>query len=1002
MFDAYMSMRFRRPRTTVIRLYLLAAALAWPACSARGPRTATGSAAAGSAAPSAGSRDAILAGSDLPEPLAQPVPGDPLGVTIHRLSNGLTVYISTDRQQPRFSAWIAVRAGSRHDPPTSTGLAHYLEHMLFKGTRRLGTIDFAREKPHLDRIARLYADLRRAGAEQRAALFAEIDAETQKSAAYAIPNEMDQLYAALGIGEVNAFTDTETTVYVADVPANKLEQWAAIEGDRFRNAQFRLFLPELETVYEEKNTTLDSPDDRVFEALQAQLFPRHPYGTQTGIGTIEHLKTPAYGDMEAFFRRWYVPNNIAILIAGDVDAGRALPVLERAFGGMAPGPLHPPVPGALPALSGRKQVVVQAEGEQSVVVAWPTVAIGHRDRVALEVLDLLVDNSVSGLLNLDLVLTQKVPRAGSFGRNLREAGFWAMTATAREGQSLDGVEKLLLGVVGKLTAGRFEQADLDAVVLDEEIGEKLALESSDARVERMADAYVNHLPWPAAAGHVQQMRAVTRDDIVRVARTYLGPAYVVVRRVRGEFRPPHIQKPAITPVAIDTVRESQLAREIKAMPSEPLEPEWLAEGVHYTRVALPAGQMIASRNRRHDLFTVTYRFDLGSKRRRLLCHALELLDRSGAEGMSAAQLKQRLFRMGTSISTECSAEQTVIGVSGIDRNLEASVQLLDRWLRTARFDDQVVAALAANLISQRGDEMQEPQAVGQALGEYITRGADSRYLAVPSNAELRAARGPALGALLASLPDHQHRTTYFGPRSGDDAARVIALGAHHRVVAPRDPVRYRHVQGTRVFLVSRKVAQSQVRVAAPRRPLARDRRAVARLYSEYMGGNMGSLVVQEIREARGLAYSAWAGYASGIRPRDQSALMAVMGTQSDKTIDALTTLLGLLRRTPVQESRFAVARRSLDEEYRSSRVDPRAAPAWVQTWDERGERSDPRPREWKQLQALQPAQLAEFAARAGAGAMLISIMGDAERIDRAALAKIGPIEEVPLERLFGY
>jgi predicted Zn-dependent peptidase len=221
-------------------------------------------------------------------------------------------------------------------------------------------------------------------------------------------------------------------------------------------------------------------------------------------------------------------------------------------------------------------------------------------------------------------------------------------------------------------------------------------------------------------------------------------------------------------------------------------------------------------------------------------------------------------------------------------------------------------------------------------------------------------------------------------------------------VPPRDPVRYRRAPGTRIFLVDRRVAQSQVRVAAPKQPLARDARAVARLYSEYMGGNMGALVFQEIREARGLAYGAWAGYATGQAQKDEAALMAVMGTQSDKTVEALTTLLDLLRVTPMQETRFAVARGTLDEEYRASRVDPRAAPAQVEKWDQLGEKSDPRPREWERLKRLGTADLREFAEHAGIGPTLISIMGNAERFDRDALARLGPIEVVPLSALFAY
>src|SRR5690606_29826388 len=294
----------------------------------------------------------------------------------------------------------------------------------------------------------------------------------------------------------------------------------------------------------------------------------------------------------------------------------------------------------------------------------------------------------------------------------------------------------------------------------------------------------------------------------------------------------------------------------------------------------------------------------------------------------AVELRRRLFAMGTTIDSTCTPDETQIRVSGIDRNMKASIELLDRWLRTAEFDKETVKKLAANVISQRKDQMQEPRAIAGALAEYVQRGADSVYLAVPSNRDIERASGRSLGALLASLPDHQHRTTYFGPRAAAEAGPIVALGKKHRKVPPRPPVRYRKAKGTRIYMVDRKVAQSQVRLAVPSRPLAAEDRALARLYSEYMGGGMGALVFQEIREARGLAYSAWTAYSRGTAPKDQAALIAGLGTQSDKTVEALSTLLGLLRETPMQERRFEVARGALDTEYRASRVDPRWAPLW--------------------------------------------------------------------------
>src|SRR5260221_716165 len=189
----------------------------------------------------------------------QPNPKDPMAVQIYELDNGLKVYLTENHETPRFEAQIAVRAGSKNDPPESTGLAHYLEHMLFKGTTRIGTLDYEKEKPHLDLILELYEQhFRETDPRNRKAIYAEINQESQAAAQYEIPNEMDKLYKAMGEEGLNAHTYHEETVYQVNLPANHLEQWAIIESERFQHPAFRLFQPALEIVYEEKNQPLDN------------------------------------------------------------------------------------------------------------------------------------------------------------------------------------------------------------------------------------------------------------------------------------------------------------------------------------------------------------------------------------------------------------------------------------------------------------------------------------------------------------------------------------------------------------------------------------------------------------------------------------------------------------------------------------------------------------------------------------------------------------------------
>ncbi len=945
----------------------------------------------------------ILAASDLPEPMATALGGDAMGVTIHRLRNGVTVYISTDREEPSFSAWIAVRTGSRNDPADSTGLAHYLEHMLFKGTERLGTLDYATEAPHIERIAALYDELREVHDEaSRAALLAKIDAETQATAATAIPNEFDRVYASLGITGVNAFTSDEETVYISNVPRNRLQQWATIEADRIQHPIFRLFYPELEAVYEEKNMSLDSPEERVWEATRRLLFPAHPYGTQPTIGIVDHLKTPAYGDMAAYYRRWYAPNNIAIVLAGDIDAEQALPVIEQQFGGWAPVPLSAPTPAPLPPLHGRVFEELVAQGEQSVGISWQTVDANHADVPALEVLDMLVDNAASGLLNVDLVLTQKVPEAESFGENLREAGYWAMSATARDDQTLEEIERLLMGVTNRLRHGDFSDEDLAAIVLHSEINDKRRTESNSGRVSRMMQSYILRTPWADVIAHTDRLRAVTRDDVMRVAKTYLGGDRAVVYRRHGKHSPPAIPKPKITPVPLDPGRSSAFATDLLAVQVDPIEPIWLREGEHYVHHAMPAGPLIAATNRRNDLFSLSYRFEVGSRRRPLLCHALELLALSGAGDLDAAALQRKLYRLGTSVDSSCDDEHTTLWIHGIDRNLEASVKLLERWLREPRFTEATVKSLVANSISQRKDALEDPDFLGAALAAYASLGRMSPYLAKPSNKMLLRTGRKSFARELRDLPNLAHKTLYFGPRAAAEVAKVATLGSRHRSLVPRSPLRYREVKTPTLYFTQKNIAQAKVQIVTPQRPLAPEDRASAALYTQLLSGDMSGLIFQELREARGLAYRASAYFKRGVQVRDASALIGVIGTQGDKTIDALGLMLTLLQSTPVSEERFVASKTALREDTRTDYIPPRARPWSVYRWDAQGDAKDPREALLGAIQAIDLAALREFAGRFAEAPPVISVLGDRDRVDLEALRKFATIEEVPIEALVSF
>ena len=187
------------------------------------------------------------------------VPGDLMNTRIYTLDNGLKVYLSVNKEKPRIQTFIAVRTGSKNDPSETTGLAHYLEHLMFKGTKQFGTNNPEAEAPLLD----------------------EIDSISQVAAQYFIPNEYDKLMAAIGAEGTNAYTSNDVTCYTEDIPSNEIENWAKIQSDRFQNMVIRGFHTELEAVYEEYNIGLSSDQRKLFTALCTMLYPNHPYGQQT-------------------------------------------------------------------------------------------------------------------------------------------------------------------------------------------------------------------------------------------------------------------------------------------------------------------------------------------------------------------------------------------------------------------------------------------------------------------------------------------------------------------------------------------------------------------------------------------------------------------------------------------------------------------------------------------------------------------------------------------------
>ena len=932
-----------------------------------------------------------------------------MAVRVHTLANGLRVYLSENREEPWISCRIAVRAGAAHEPASTTGLAHYLEHMLAnKGTRALGTRDPRAEEPHLARLRELYEQLRglpNADDPRRAELLAAIDGENQAANQWAIANELKQVYGLLGARGLNAFTSHDRTVYVVDIPSNRLEAWARLAGDRFRQPVFRGFPTELETIIEEKNRALDDPGRALAMASNALVWAGHPYARDV-LGEVDHLLAPSIAATEAFFATWYVPNNMAVILAGDFDPDDALARIEEAFGGLSPRSL-PEIVWPEPApLVGNPRAEVVHRGDEEVRLTWRTVPREHEDAEALLLVDMMLDNNSTGLLNTRLEQPQRLRAAGAYP-NLRSYGGSATVwGRPRVGQSLAEVEALLREQIAAVRAGEFRTDDLEALIANFEVGELRRLESNGARAALMLDAFSFDRPWERVRTRLARLGAIEKDQVVAAAERWLGDDHVVAMRREGE--PPISKIPVfgLRELDLDSRSHSPLFAEVMALDAPPLDLQVLREGVDFEVEATPAGRLYRTANPSNDLFQLTLRIHTGTAHDPVLGKAFALWSRAGVGELDLEGYRRALFHAAAAVSVDCRRQQTDISLAGRAAILDEVLPLVVDRLRAPNLTEPERERWAEDVVGKRKQRRETTDFKFQVLKQWALRGPTSPYLAEAlSNEQVLAlpldelVRGP--GRLL----ELERQVFYAGPHTRPEL--IERLGLDHAGVAPpaRDPVRFdaAHLEpgGVRVFVVHHEAAQTKLGLFAPSETYDPSRSAAYRVFHEYVGGQAG-LVFQAVREARGLAYAAHAGHSAGAELGDQNLIWTSAASRPDRAAEAAAVMLGLLREFPLDDHRFARAKASAVERLLGGRVRFRGYGFSAESWRLRGQTEDPRPQALVELRELGPDALAAFAAPLATAGLALVCVGDTTRMDMQALAQLGTLETRELDELVVY
>lgn len=928
----------------------------------------------------------------------------PFPVVEHTLTNGLRVLLSPNPGTARVSARIVVRAGSADEPRDATGLAHYLEHLLAnKGTQQLGTTNWAAEKPHLDEVRALYDELFETSDEAgRADVYHRIAKAAARANQYAVQNELKQLWGRLGGRGLNAFTNRDITAYVVDFPAPRFEQWAKIESDRFRSPVFRSFQTEVETVYEEKNRSLDNPDRAILRALTDVIFANTPYAVPT-LGKIEHLKNPSVSKTEAFFRNWYVPSNMAVVLAGDFDPNDAIALLEAELGSLPRGQAPPRPAIALTPIDVEQRVDLVHQGAPEVLIGWPTVPYGHPDHLPLVMARSLLSNGATGILDRTLLQPKRLRRATAGAWHQTRVGLFYLTGRPREGQPLDDVVAMLDRAVEDLRQGDFSRDDMAAIVRQSRIGDKVDRESNGRRVNLLTAAVQYDVGLDQVLGFSDRMAEVAPDDVLRVVQDYLGDGRVVIRKETGTPNIPTISAPKLPPVQLNTSAHSAFYETIVALPADDVAPETLVEGRDYTTLETPAGRLYATPNPYSDLFSITWRWNRGRATDPGLCEAWRLFEQSGAGDDDLAAFERWRYDRGIRISASCGRYQSELTISGEENQFDEALARIAERIRSPRVDPGKLSRIVEDVIQSRRDAKTKSTTQAQALTSFALQGAESPFLfAVMSDTALRSLREADLQAKLVEVWNTQAEMFYVGVRPFDEVRAAVAP-AERTFQSAQDRPRFRvnRPDGPQVLLLNVEAIQSTVRLYVPGDVFDGDRQMEHRWLAEVLGGSAG-LVFQEVRESRGFAYSASGGYRSPAEPGDQGYLWAGLGTQADKTAGAAALVTKLMRPPNPDPARYTRAKTAALEQLRTERLTFRQAGPRAASWHRQGFDADPRETRITALEALTPADLEPWYDRLQEQPFILAIAGDLDRIDVAALERLGPVTRLTLDDVMAY
>ncbi|RST26205.1 M16 family metallopeptidase [Chryseobacterium lacus] len=937
------------------------------------------------------------------------VTNDPTQARFYTLKNGLTVILSPTKKDPRIQAYVATKAGSKTDPATNTGLAHYLEHMLFKGTDKYGSLDWAREKVELDKIDALYEQYNKTKDEtKRKAIYRQIDSISGVASKFAIANEYDKMMSAMGAQGTNAWTSFEETVYTDDVPASSLDKYLAVQAERFRNPQLRIFHTELEAVYEEKNRSLDSDGSKVFETLFSNLFQNHNYGKQTTIGTVEHLKNPSLVEIRKYFNTYYVPNNMGIVMSGDFNPDETIAKIDKAFSYMQYKPIpkytfQPEVPFTAPVIK-----EITGPDAESISIGFRLPGNKDKDVLLADLVGSILTNGKAGLLDLNLVKKQKLLRASAFTYTLQDHGVLWLSAAPTTGQSLEEVKTLVLQEIENLKKGNFDADLLPSIVNNIKKQKIQETEKYGDRASSLVNAFTSELDWKDQVAYVNDLSKIKKEDVVAFANKYLGNNYVAVLKRKGENKNPQkIEKPSITPVETNADKQSSFVKMINDMPNTPSQPVFLNFDKDIQKSKIGKAEVLYVPNTDNQLYRLRYRYKIGSLNDLKQPLAAQYIQFLGTDKKSAEDISKEFYKIASSFSVSTGEEYTTVNIEGLQENFDQAVKLYEDLVLNAKPSEAALAALKARIAKSRKDAKANKGAILNGLTSYALYGPKNKFNNTLSDAELNAVTAQELVDRMKNLNNYEQTVIYYGPESLKNLTAKLGslhtVPASFAVAAPAKTFKQQAQSKNQVLFTDYDMVQAETRWIRNTTAYDPAQTTLVNVFNNYFGGGMGSIVFQTIRESKALAYSTYGYYVQPQKKSDQYYMMSYVGSQADKFGDAVGAMNELLTKMPELSDNLELAKSQVKKDIQTERVMQDDIIFRYLAAQQLGLKDDIRKEMYTSVDKITMADVKKFHTTHFSGKpYTYALVASEKNVKMDDLKKIGEVKKISLEELFGY